>query len=157
MPVRKVIIGPKGGTIDTCGKTGNTVDVPVEATPGNGILSIPLDQPITGLHGAPFITISKPNGKTGEGASAVPVYDSSTGTMTGIQVTSPGYDYTGSSVSVVDGTKTIKTITTSVLGEIASGAFTKAGEGDLTLNAACTYGGGTVVKGGTLEFEMTSR
>lgn len=145
-----VRIGPKGGTIDTCGKTGNTIDVPLLATPGNGVLSVALDAPITGLSCAPIIKIATPNGYTGSGAAAVAEYDSATGTMTGICMTTPGYDYTGARVRIYTNGVMMSELSNPVLGAVGSGSFTKAGEGDLTLNAVNTYLGGTIVNGGTL-------
>ena len=148
-PARLITVCEKGAIIDTNGKTGNTIDVPITKPTGQGIVSVPLSAPITGLSGAPYVSITDANSEA-MGASAECDYDAASGSVTNITVTSPGVNYTTAKVALRYGSGNLKTGIACTLGEIAGGPFTKAGLGDLTLNATNTWAGGTVVSGGVL-------
>ena len=148
-PARLVTVCEKGAIIDTNGKTGNTIDVPISKPTGQGIVSIPLSAPITGLSGAPYVSITDANSGA-MGASAECDYDAASGSVTNITVTSPGVNYTSAKAALRYGSGNLKTGIACTFGEIVGGSFTKAGLGDLTLNATNTWSGGTVVSGGVL-------
>jgi autotransporter-associated beta strand protein len=115
------------------------------APSGKGVVAIPLAKPIKGLVGSPYVDIFG----DGMGATAYAEFDSVSGTVTGIRVTSPGNDYTSAVATLKYGTETIATIDCE-LGVCASGGLTKIGSGTLTVKVANTYTGATVLKGGTL-------
>ena len=116
-------------------------------------MSITLPQGVatTGYAMPPCVTIS---GGGGEGATATALFDHQTGTLTGIEVTCPGWNYTEAP------TVTIKApdMETDVVCEVAltegdqqpSGGLTKTGAGILVLMTPCTYTGPTVIKEGIL-------
>ena len=156
-PVSHVYVGPKGLTIDTQGVYyGNTNNVPLEAPvsePGKGsVVGIKGFTPISGRMMEPYCQITG----DGEGASAYAAFDSRTGMITNIVITSPGVNYTTATLWVFEGNTTdwMQTYRTSYeceIGEVASGPFTKTGAQDFTFATANTYGGATILKAGTLK------
>jgi len=135
-----------GAVFDTTNLTG-TIDVPLRAPPGSGVAGIAV-APRGGYIGPPMVTIA---GGGGTGATALAVFDSASGTVSGIQVTCPGFGYTSApSVTLSGGGTNIHNAATATLGANASGGLTKLGGGSLALNAANTYGGTTAVSNGTL-------
>ena len=135
-----------GAVFDTTNLTG-TIDVPLRAPPGSGVDGIVV-APRGGYIGPPMVTIA---GGGGTGAKALAEFDSASGTVSGIQVTCPGFGYTSApSVTLSGGGTNIHNAATATLGANASGGLTKLGGGSLALNAANTYGGTTAVSNGTL-------
>jgi len=125
-----------------------TIPVPLLAPAGNGVTSIGVTSR-AGYIGPPMVTIS---GGGGSGATAVARFDSASGTVTGIEVTSPGFGYTSTpTVSLSGGGTNVQTSLGSVsLGANMSGGITKLGSGTLTLSATNTYAGATIISNGTL-------
>ena len=144
----KVLVGPRGGTIDTNGKDGCTVDAPiVGATKGVLAIDVPEALRDVTLIGPPAVVIES---ETGDGAVAAAVWDKETGKVTGITVYAPGDGYEDARALFHYGRK-LWTNETVTVGVIASGAFAKRGEGTLTLNATNTWQGATVLAGGKLK------
>jgi autotransporter-associated beta strand protein len=143
-----------GATIDTDGKTGSRLDTPIRGAWGKGVKSIALAEPIKGINyiSSPRVIITG----DGIGASAFAHFDSTNMVVDRIIVTAPGCGYTSATGTIYYGRNVYKTLTSDA-GEIVlednanTGSFTKAGEGDLTLYATNTWGGATVLKGGTLK------
>ena len=125
---------------------------PIEAPSGNGVSAVSVPAELAGetLVGAPLVEISE-TGAEGEGfgASAVALFDKATGRVTGVQVTSPGCDYTEATATFHYADKTWTSVCT-LAANTESGGFTKKGPGQLTFSVANTYGGATVVEQGGL-------
>ena len=143
-----------GATIDTDGKTGSKLNMPVRGAWGKGVKSITLAEPIKDIKylSSPRVMITG----DGMGASAFAHFDSTNMVVDRIIVTSPGCGYTSATGTIYYGDSLYTTLTSDA-GEIVlednanTGSFTKAGDGTLTLNATNTWGGATVLKGGTLK------
>ncbi|MEI7781005.1 MAG: choice-of-anchor D domain-containing protein, partial [Planctomycetota bacterium] len=134
-----------GATIDTNG-VAVTIPQSLLAPSGNGV-AVDSFTSITGLIGAPYVLVVG----TGTGATAQAIYDSSTGSMTGITVTNPGSGYTGTPTFQIfggglSGTTTVNATTFAN----TSGGLTKINSGTLTLSGTNTYTGQTTVNGGVL-------
>jgi autotransporter-associated beta strand protein len=142
-----VLIYDGGAIFDTTNLTC-TIPVPLAAPVGSGVTSIGLT-PRDGYIGPPMVTIS---GGGGTGATAVAQFDSASGTVTGIEVTSPGFGYTSTpTVSLAGGGTNVHATLGSVeVGANVSGGMTKLGTGTLILSATNTYVGTTIVSNGTL-------
>ena len=150
-----------GLTVDTDGKEGNISKRPITGVSTKGVRSVTLSTPFatcvvdatqTTLIGAPRVVIEG----DGAGASAVALFDSDTRNVHEIVVTSPGAGYTTATCNVYYCNALIKTFTCDdgsvVLADQANtGSFTKKGAGDFTLAATNTWGGATIVAGGTLK------
>ena len=138
-----------GGAIldsDTYTVTNN---IALQAPTGKGIVSIALPEGFdeTGYVGPPVVTIVG----DGTGATAVCEFDSTNQTVTGITVTSPGWNYTTATVTLSRGGKTAVTACTATLADNATtGGLTKRGTGTIVLSEANTYGGATRIEAGTL-------
>ena len=149
-----VIVYAGGATIDTAGKSGNTVKSSLRSAWGKGVKSIALGAPITGLDkiNSPRVFIRG----DGIGATAFAHFDSTNMVVDRIVVTSPGCGYTTATAEIYYGDTLYRTLTSSS-GDVVlednedTGPFTKAGDGTLTLSATNTWGGATVVAGGTLK------
>jgi autotransporter-associated beta strand protein len=91
-------------------------------------------------------------GGGGTGATAVAQFDSASGSVTGSQVTSPGFGYTSTpAVTLSGGGTNVQTAVGSVTRSAnVSGGVTKLGSGMLILRATNTYAGATIVSNGTL-------
>lgn len=158
--VNDVVIYEKGATVDTDGKTGNVVDVPLKGAFGGGVSEILWTVPADGkanYNVPPWIVIEG----NGVGATAVAEWDPATCRVTGITITSAGVGYTWAKAILRIGSVNLaNTIYLSTNDCVITdnrnvGSFTKKGEGDLTLMAANTYGGDTVLKGGVLRLAVT--
>lgn len=136
-----------GATLDTSNQTC-TVALPLNAPTGNSVTSISVT-PRGGYIGPPMVTIS---GGGGTGATAIAQFDSTSGFVTGIQMTCPGFGYTTApTVTLADGGTNVQaTLGTVSLGTSSGGGLTKIGTGTLTLSATNTYTGTTLVSNGTL-------
>lgn len=148
--VSDVIVHDGGAVIDTNGKTGTRVTVPVMKATGNGVVGVRGFEPLTDRVGAPVAWVSG----DGKGAVAVAEWDLATRTVTGVRICSPGVGYTEATVTLYDWAGGRTASYEAELGENAgTGAFVKKGAGDLTLSAANTWGGDTVLAGGTLALD----
>ena len=148
-----VYIHGGGATIDTDGRN-LAVGASLEAPTGNGVEAIPLPAAIANLDAweyiaAPAVTITDPNG-VGTGATAVAIYNTTTGKVTGFRVLNRGNNYTSAQATISKGGYTNTFTVACTLSANASGGFTKKGEGKLVFDCANTYTGATVVAGGTL-------
>jgi len=121
------------------------------APSGNGVINLNWSGSLTGYVGAPYVAISG----DGSNATAIALFDYTTGTVTGLVVTSPGEGYTTApTVRLVGGNGNAANSTN--LGVIAdigantSGGLTKLGSGTLVLTGTNTYTGPTTITGGTL-------
>jgi autotransporter-associated beta strand protein len=137
-----------GGVIFDTTNLTCTIPVPLQAPAGSGVASIGVT-PRAGYIGPPMVIIA---GGGGTGATAVAQFDSASGTVTGIQVTSPGFGYTSTpTVTLAGGGTNVQTAVGPVtLGANVSGGLTKLGAGSLTLKGACGFTGPTVVSAGAL-------
>lgn len=85
----------------------------------------------------------------GTGATAVADFDFEMGAVTGVTVTSPGWNYTKATVSLVGGgVDEVVSWDVTPAADEGTGGLTKRGEGLLRLAAASTYSGPTVIEGG---------
>lgn len=145
----RVTIFSGGATIRATSTVAQSADTPFLRPTGRGVASISLPEGMDngGYIGPPEVRIS---GGGGEGATAHAVYDPATMTVTGIEVTCPGWDYeTVPKVTVCSCDRTVTNECTAVLtdGEQVSGGLTLTGSNKLTLNAVNTYQGDTVLSG----------
>jgi autotransporter-associated beta strand protein len=158
--VNQVIVYRNGAVIDTDGKTGNVVDVPLTGAFGGGVSAIPWTPPADGkasFQMPPWIWISG----DGTGATAVVKWDCKALKVTGIEITSAGVGYTHATAHIRIGSVTAvghddmyyAQVECGITPNANTGSFTKKGGGDLRLLAANTYGGDTVLRGGTLKVE----
>jgi len=133
----KVTVYAGGAAVDTSGVRCG-LGRPLVAATGKGVSAITMPQEsYTGFAAPPVITITG----DGRGASAVPVYDSVSGTVTGIRVTSPGYGYTTATATMFRGNSDYYTakgpiaLTVTLADNTAPVKLTKRGAGTLTLAA----------------------
>jgi autotransporter-associated beta strand protein len=146
-PTAVTIFG--GGAIFDTGAFSNTVDVALLAPTGKCVSAISISQG-SGYIGSPAVIVS---GGGGAGATALASFDSANGTVTGIQITSPGAGYTSTPTVTLTGggcTNVAAVVTGVMLANHVSGGLTKNGSGTLTLAAANTYTGPTVLNEGVL-------
>ena len=145
-----VVVYAGGATIDTDGKTGNSIGSSVQGAWGKGVKSITMENPPRGLDyvGGLHVLIYG----DGVGATAFAHFDSTNMVVDRIVVTSAGYGYTTATATVYSGRTALNVNCVVELEDNENtGSFTKKGAGDLTLNATNTWGGATVVNGGTLK------
>ncbi len=148
-----VYVHSGGATIDTRG-IDMAMGASLEAPYGNGVESIPLPAAISSLKAwdyiaAPAVTITDPTG-TGTGATAVAIFNTTTGRVTGFRILNRGNNYTSAQATISKGGYTNSFTVACTLSANVSGGLTKKGEGRLVLDCANTYTGATVVAGGTL-------
>ena len=148
VPTSVVRVYGGGATIDSAGIASVLCSAEIRAAEGKGVESIPW-APKGGYIGAPRVLIEG----DGYGATAIAEFDSKTGTVTGFRVTSRGCGYTQAKavVSTMYMDVAAEEIACVLSDNDATGSFTKAGAGTLTLNAANDWGGATLVAGGTLK------
>jgi fibronectin-binding autotransporter adhesin len=144
-----------GAVIDTAGQDG-LVESPFLAPEGDGITGVAVVDGGSGYIGAPYVSIAG----DGIGATAIAnMVDDGTGKGTlkvgSITISNPGVNYTAAATifSLVGGQPTVP----ATLGAVTSapnvsGGLTKNGAGTLTLKAANTFTGQTIVNGGKLLF-----
>ena len=140
-----------GAVFDTAGYNVR-LDHAVTAPEGMGLASVALPSGFAfadwAFAGEPIVEITG----DGQGASAVAEFDSPSGRVIGVSVTSPGYGYTDISATMSRGGWTNAVDLVCALGAPVAGGLTKKGAGTLTATAANTYGGTTRIEGGTLAF-----
>ena len=144
------VIYAGGMTLDTDGKTGNYAGSPFKGAWGGGVVSVPCS-PITKIIAAPIVDIKG----DGFGATAVAEFDSASGTMTGVKVVAPGVGYTKATALIYKTRDSYTTVDCVIAPNENTGSFTKKGDGDFSLNAANTWGGQTILEGGTLRLGVT--
>ncbi len=151
-PYTVVRVYGKGGAVDTAGQKEVLVSAPIEAASGGGVASVPWT-PIADCQYPPLVQIIG----DGYGASALAEFDSESGVVTGVTVTSPGCGYTYAKAVFnfgYDGSPSSSVAITNncvIAPNDGGGSFAKKGEGTLTLNAVNSWGGDTVLAGGVLK------
>ena len=143
----KVTVFRGGATVETPYENYKPKIWKISGPTGKGVASVSMGNlaEMT-LVGSPRVSIEG----DGWGASAYAEFDSLSGKVTGIRVTSPGCDYTFATASVHYGDTVLAEGLEVALEENVGGAFTKTGPGTLTLMATNTWCGATVVKDGVL-------
>jgi autotransporter-associated beta strand protein len=172
------VVNFNGGTLQAAGSTGDFVDVsratvfsggatiddggnaviinqPLQAPNGYGVSGITFTTGGSGYVAPPIVSISG-----GAGSNATAVATVAGGAVTAIAVTCPGTGYSagdtlsvgfsGGGANANPPTGVAATLTASPL---VSGGLTKQGAGTLTLSAANTYTGVTLVNNGTLRVD----
>ena len=146
-----------GATID-CGTADWTLGAPLEAPEGNGVESIALPEDIANavaweFTAAPTVEIVDPTG-VGTGATAVAIFDTVEGKVTGIKVLNRGSNYASAQATISRGGQANKWTVDASVSPNQSGGLTKKGSGMLTVDNVCTYTGATCVAGGTLKIDV---
>lgn len=146
-----------GGAILDSSNFTVKVNAPLVRPPvAGGIAALTLPASLPKYIAAPLVKITG----DGQGASAVALFDSTNGVVTGIRMTSPGWGYSAANTTAVlyHGTEAYSasdptniTLAVSVGDNALTGGLTVEGSGTVELAAANTYGGVTFVKGGTLK------
>jgi len=138
-----------GAVFDTDGYEAS-VKCGLAAPTGTGIVAISLPAvPLAGYIAPPYVKIVG----EGQGASAVAEFDSASGTVTGVTVSSPGWGYASDStvVTLVGGGGADGVICgVTVAADAGTGGLVKRGEGVLALYADNSYAGPTVIEKGSL-------
>ncbi|MCR5750628.1 MAG: autotransporter-associated beta strand repeat-containing protein [Kiritimatiellae bacterium] len=156
-PTRVTVFG-KGATIDYNGGNADW-NVPFLRPDGRGIksITIPAAAAVSGYAIPPVVAIS---GGGGEGATAHVRLDPKTGMIEReIEVTSPGWGFSGTpTVTITAPDMKTEVACTVVLteDEQEDGGLTKSGTGYLSVYAANSYTGDTVVAGGTFYMQNAS-
>ena len=153
--IDRITVFPGGMVFDTNGNScPQDANTPFLRPSGRGVASIALPSGMANGRyiGAPEVRIS---GGGGMGATAHAVYDPQTRSVTGIEVTCPGWDYVAPptvTIATADRSGTVSCVAYLTEGESQSGGgLTKAGSGTLTLMATNTYAGSTVLRAGVLK------
>lgn len=147
----RVSVQQGGLVVDSAG-FDVSIDAPLLQPAGGGIAAITLPEGtnLVDYLAAPAVRILG----DGTGATAVALFDSATGEVTGVKVTSPGWGYTqeGTQVVLLYGKPGVQEVEArcTVGDPVTTGGLVKRGAGMLTLTAANTYGGETRVEGGVL-------
>ena len=147
-----------GGTINN---NGFSIACGHDFTPptGNGVYGYTLANAGAGYLTPPIVLVTNGTGDTtGVGATAVAQIDTSTGgptsgQVTNVIITSPGYNYTlAPGFSLIGGSPTTPAVITGVAPtpNSAGGSMTFSGTGSTTMNGAQTYGGTMNVTQGAL-------
>jgi autotransporter-associated beta strand protein len=150
-PYTVVRVYGKGGAVDTAGLNTTYIDAPIKAAHGGGVASVNWT-PRTGCQYPPLVQIIG----DGYGASALAEFDSRSGTVTGVTVTSPGCGYTYAKAAFIfgwEGASAMTAITNDcvIAQNDTHGSFAKKGAGTLTLRAENSWGGDTILAGGVLK------
>jgi T5SS/PEP-CTERM-associated repeat protein/autotransporter-associated beta strand protein len=142
-----VVLYGGGATIDDNGNSITITQGLVNAA-NNGVSGVTISSPdaTTVFAAPPSVTFSGSGG-----ASAYATLDAN-GHIAGIVVTSAG-SYTTAPTASINGSPIGLTI---ALSPNSAGGLTKLGSGTLTLTAAPTYSGNTMVSAGRLKFNVTS-
>jgi autotransporter-associated beta strand protein len=145
-----------GAAIDTNGKNW-TLGAPLEAPEGNGVEAIALPDGIANaaaweFTASPTVEITDPTG-VGTGATAVAVFDTVNGKVTGIKITNRGNNYASALATISRGGHTNSWTVAATVSPNVSGGFEKRGAGTLIVDKVCTYTGPTKVSGGVLKLD----
>ncbi len=135
-----------GARFDTAG-FNSTIPVSLVSPAGYGVSSISLTSAGSGYIGAPLVTISDGEGI---GATAIAEFDSVNRVVTGIKITSAGTGFTSTPTVTLSGGGGSGATATAAIQMNLGGGLTKNGLGILTLSAANTYAGLTVLNEGLL-------
>ena len=138
-----------------------TVHSPLGRPPATGgivLLDIPSGTATNNYIAAPLVKIVG----DGQGASAVALFDSTNGVVTGVRITSPGWGYTAANTTAQlyhghgkysNAAPTPINLQVAIGDNVQTGGLTVEGSGTVALAAANTYGGATFVKGGVLRVD----
>ena len=145
----RVTVFERGAGLNIVSTCIQEADTPILRPSGRGILSISLPEGMdcTDYAGPPEVVIA---GGGGQGATAHAVFDAATRTVTGVEVTCPGWDYESApQVKICSADRTVTNECVAVLTENdrMDGGLTVDGTHQLTLKAVNTYRGDTVLKG----------
>ena len=148
-----IYVYERGATIDTDGYTC-WINTPIEAATEKGVKSIALTTPIAHVM-PPIVEIYG----SGTGATACAHYDWDRHVIDRIDVISAGCGYTeGTTMAKLKVNRedsqvlaTLDAAAFELVDNVSTGAFTKAGAGVLNLAATNSWGGATVLAGGTLK------
>ena len=148
----RVTVYAGGCTVDTNGKNGNFTVEPFAGPTGKGVAGVTMPAESYTALCEPFIEITG----DGYGALAVPIWDYETLTFSGVRIVQPGYGYTWAKISAIKSSNTwyFQNVDCELADNVNTGSFTKAGEGNFIFKAANTYGGDTVLRGGTLTADV---
>lgn len=147
--VSNIFVYARGAVIDTNGRSYRTeIKTPIRAPGGLSVTAVALPDAVAKATyiGPPLMRIVG----DGIGASVAADWDRATQKVTGIRIIAPGSGYSEATLQLNYGI-THATYEVVTLGAVTDGGITKAGEGSLTLSATNTYGGATVIAGGTLK------
>jgi autotransporter-associated beta strand protein len=140
----------EGGAVIDANTYNLSLDYPLAAASGMGVAAISVSSQGTGYIAPPFVLLS---GGGGTGAVAVAELDTVPGKVTGFRILCPGSGYTSAPTVTLGGGGFITAASgaTAVIGPVATtGGLSLKGPGTLTLTAANTYRGPTVVTNATL-------
>ncbi|MDE3274921.1 MAG: autotransporter-associated beta strand repeat-containing protein [Verrucomicrobiota bacterium] len=147
--VDRVTVYSGGMTVDTAGLEVST-GAPISGATGHGVVGFDGAFPIcAGSNVAPYVEIDG----DGEGAAAVAMYDSERQCVTNLAVTAPGVGYTVATAKVYLASIAVTEIPCVLAPNSNVGAFIKTGGGTLSLTAANTWGGDTVLAEGVLRLD----
>ncbi len=148
-PPTRITLFAGGATIDVSGvdcelSPGGGLKAPT----GKGVASVALDDAVRARTFAapPFVRIAG----DGFGATAVAEFDAATRRVTGIRVTSPGWDYGTAEAQLLVGKETVAATLPATLADNVSGGLTKTGAGVLRVAATNDYTGATRICAGTV-------
>ena len=137
-----------GASIDTDGKTGNFSSRPFAGATGKGVVSVDLPSPLENVLSVPQVII------TGDGTGAVAVveYDADARRVSGVRVVAPGSGYSKATANICYSLSfpVLSGVSCTLVQNGEGQDFTKKGIGDFTFMAENTYGGRTILEGGTL-------
>ncbi len=147
-----------GAIIDTEEGHEWSLGAPLEAPEGNGVDSIPLPDGIVNARpweftAAPTVEIVDPTG-VGTGATAVAIFDTVQGRVTGIKIMNRGNNYSAANAHISRGGHTNSWTVAAIVTPNVSGGFEKRGSGTLIVDKVCSYTGITRVSGGTLKLSV---
>ena len=148
-----VIVRQGGMTLDTGDIAHQYLSAPLRPPYGGGIAEVPLATPLTGSGCVlpPFVDIEG----DGLGAVVMPVWNADTATVTGFRIVDPGVGYTWAKAVLYKtaDTKvaTIDCVINATVNADKTGSFTKCGTSALEVECTNSWGGATIVKGGTLK------
>ena len=147
----RITLFPGGFTYRDVGQNV-TMTIPLEAPTGLGVSAVPVPAELSSavLVGPPLVAIAETgaDGK-GFGASAIALFDKTSGKVTGVQVTCPGRDYTEATATFHYADQSWTSVC-SLTENSTAGGFTTDGPGQLYFETPNTYGGPTVVRQGGL-------